>query len=73
MKPEEDPSSAPIPPTPSKIIPETPHLRNDMRAEIRTTSHRVMGSRESQRPVERTNQSRKHGRHAGPRESEAGK
>jgi hypothetical protein len=39
------------------------------RAEIRKGEHRLMGSRQSQRPVERSDQSRKHGRHAGPKKA----
>jgi hypothetical protein len=43
----------------------------NVRKEIRETEHRTAGSRQTQRPVERTDQSRKHGRHAGPREQES--
>lgn len=42
---------------------EHPSARGDHcspgRGEIRKTTHRVMGSRQSQKPVERTNQARK--------------
>lgn len=42
---------------------EHPGARGDHgspgRGEIRKTTHRVMGSRQSQKPVERTNQARK--------------
>lgn len=42
---------------------EHPSVRGDHgspgRCEIRKTTHRVMGSRQSQKPVERTNQARK--------------
>ena len=70
MKPEDDHLNSPIPAKFPTSFSEAQHPGIDARDEIRTTTHRVMGSRESQRPAERSDQNRRHGRHAGPRKSE---